>query len=384
MCHFVNGGYTCITPRSRKGLGYGAFWDGFPFGCTACAHLHPSLALEGFRYNPHSLSPSTGTRSTETAMLMSALAAQERVAFVFPGQGSQYVGMGKSLYEASEAARQIFLQADQVLGFALTKLMFEGPDDELEDTINAQPAILTLSVACLAALQEKWTEIGKAAEPIFVAGHSLGEYTALVAAEVLDFADALTLVRERGRLMKETSEHRPGGMAAVVGLDRTVLEAICAEAGEHGLIVVANTNTADQMVISGELTALDRAVELARERGARAVVPLRISIASHSPLMQQAAMQLAEVIAALQLRDPVTPMVANIQGKILTTAEEIRLHMVSQLILPVEWTHSVREMIESGVDTFVEIGPGQVLSRLIRKISRDVRAMALGDAELSQ
>jgi [acyl-carrier-protein] S-malonyltransferase len=315
--------------------------------------------------------------------MLTTLAATERIAFVFPGQGSQYVGMGKSLYEASEAARQIFHQADQVLGFGLTKLMFEGPDAELEDTINAQPAILTLSIACLAALKEKWTELGNAMQPVFVAGHSLGEYSALVAAEVLDFADALTLVRERGRLMKETGEERPGGMAAVVGLDRPTLEAICAEAGEHGLIVVANTNTADQMVISGELPALDRAVELARERGARAVVPLRISIASHSPLMQQAALQLANVIAAIELRDPVTPMMASIQGRILTTADDIRQHMVTQLELPVEWTHSVREMIESGVDTFVEIGPGQVLSRLIRKISRDVRAMALGDTELS-
>jgi [acyl-carrier-protein] S-malonyltransferase len=173
-------------------------------------------------------------------------------------------------------------------------------------------------------------------------------------------------------------------MAAVVGLDLTALEAICAEAGEHGLIVVANTNTSDQMVISGELPALDRAVELAREHGARAVVPLRISIASHSPLMQQAALQLASVIASLELRDPVTPMMASIQGRILTTADDIRQHMVTQLELPVEWTQSVREMIESGVDTFVEIGPGQVLSRLIRKISRDVRAMALGDTELSR
>ena len=317
-------------------------------------------------------------------MLMTTLAAQERVAFVFPGQGSQYVGMGKSLYEASEAARQVFQQADQVLGFALTKLMFEGPDSELEDTINAQPAILTLSVACLAVLREKWSELGKAAQPIFVAGHSLGEYSALVAAEVLDFADALTLVRERGRLMKETSEERPGGMAAVVGLQRETLETIVSEAGERGLIVIANTNTADQMVISGELSALDRAVELCREAKARAVVPLRISIASHSPLMQEAAMRLAEIIAALQLRDPVTPMVANIQGRILTTAEDIRQHMATQLTLPVEWTQSVRGMIESGVDTFVEIGPGQVLSRLIRKISRDVRAMALSDSELSK
>jgi [acyl-carrier-protein] S-malonyltransferase len=292
--------------------------------------------------------------------------------------------MGKALYEASEAARQVFIQADSVLGFGLTKLMFEGPDDELEDTINAQPAILTLSIACLAALREKWEELGRAVQPIFVAGHSLGEYTALVAAEVLDFSDALTLVRERGRLMKETSEDQPGGMAAVVGLDRETLDQIIEEAGAHGLIVIANTNTAEQMVISGELAALDQAVELARARGAKAVVPLRISIASHSPLMQHAAMQLAEVIAALQLRDPVTPVVANIQGRILTTADDIRQHLASQLTLPVEWTNSVREMIESGVETFVEIGPGQVLSRLIRRISRDVRAMTLGDELASE
>ncbi len=316
--------------------------------------------------------------------MAAALTEEERVAFVFPGQGCQYVGMGKALYEASEAARRVFEQADQTLGFGLTKLMFEGPHEELEDTINAQPAILTLSVACLAALREKWQELGRAVSPVFVAGHSLGEYTALVAAEALDFSDALRLVRERGRLMKETGEHRPGGMAAVVGLEREVLEEVCREAGERGIIVLANANSPEQMVISGELPALDRAVELARERGAKAVVPLRITIASHSPLMQQAAMQLAEIIAALSLRDPVTPMVASIQGQILTTADDIRQHLAVQLCRPVEWTRSVREMIESGVDTFVEIGPGRVLSRLIKRISHDVRAMTLGDTEIAK
>jgi [acyl-carrier-protein] S-malonyltransferase len=311
-------------------------------------------------------------------------AIEDRVAFVFPGQGCQYVGMGKALYDASDAARRIFEQADQTLGFALSRLMFEGPGDELEDTINAQPAILTFSVACLAALRERWQEVGRAVQPVFLAGHSLGEYTALVAAEVMDFSDALQLVRERGRLMKETGESRPGGMAAVVGLDRETLDQICAEAGQRGVIVLANSNSPDQVVISGELPALDHAVELARERGARAVVPLRISIASHSPLMQQAALQLAEIIAALNLRDPATPIVANIQGQILTTAEDIRQHLADQLCKPVEWTRSVREMMESGVDTFYEIGPGQVLSRLIQRISRDVRALTMGDSDIAK
>ncbi|MFN8525771.1 MAG: ACP S-malonyltransferase [Chloroflexota bacterium] len=315
--------------------------------------------------------------------MIGTLPSDERVAFVFPGQGSQYVGMGKSLYDASDAARRVFDQANQILGFSLTRLMFEGPGDELEDTINAQPAVLTFSIACLAALREKCAELGKAFSPVFVAGHSLGEYSALVAAGVLDFGDALLLVRERGRLMKESGDSRPGGMAAVVGLSRDQLQGICDEAANHGVLALANSNAPDQMVISGELAALDRAVALARDAGAKAVVPLRISIASHSPLMQQAALQLAEVIAALNLRDPVTPMVASIQGRILTSADEIRQHLVEQLERPVEWTHSVAEMIERGVGTFVEIGPGRVLSRLISRISRDVRSLTLGDAEIA-
>lgn len=308
---------------------------------------------------------------------------QDSIAFVFPGQGSQYVGMGKALFEASQAARRIFQQADEVLGFSLTKLCFEGPADELEDTINAQPAILMVSVACLAALRERWQGMGRAVAPMAVAGHSLGEFTALVAAGTLEFSDALRLVRERGRLMKESGESRPGGMAAIIGLDQETLEVICADARERGVIVLANSNSPDQRVLSGERAALERAVELARERGAKAVI-LPISIASHSPLMQRAAVLFAELLSTIQMRDPEVPVVANITGQILTSAEEIQRELHEHLLRPVEWTRSVAEMMEQGVDTFLEIGPGQVLSRLIRRISRDVRALSLSDAEIAR
>jgi [acyl-carrier-protein] S-malonyltransferase len=290
--------------------------------------------------------------------------------------------MGKALYEASGAAQHIFHQADEVLGFKLSKLCFEGPEDELQDTVNAQPAILTVSVACLAVLREKWEALGRDLKPLFVAGHSLGEYTALVAADVLDFADALLLVRERGRLMKESGDYQPGGMAAVIGLSQEDLQQICDDAGEQGVIVIANANSPEQSVLSGERAALDRAIELARERGAQSVVPLRISIASHSPLMQKAALQLADFLAHIRFRDPSMPVVANIQGQIMTTADEIRRELADQICRPVEWTRSIREMVENGADTFLEIGPGQVLSRLIKRINRDVQTHSLNDKQI--
>ncbi|MDQ6712212.1 MAG: ACP S-malonyltransferase [Candidatus Dormibacteraeota bacterium] len=292
--------------------------------------------------------------------------------------------MGKSLFDVSETARQVFRRADEILGFGLTRMCFEGPEQDLNDTINAQPAILTVSIACLNAMRERWQALGQVVAPQYVAGHSLGEFTALVAADVIDFESALVLVRERGRLMKENGSERPGGMLAVLGLDREVLEAIVVEAGDRGVITVANANSPGQIVLSGEGPALDRATELARARGATRVVRLPISIASHSPLMARAAAQFGEIVARLPLRQPRIPVVANITGQILTSADDIRKELTDHILKPVQWTASVVEMVARGSAEFLEIGPGQVLSGLIRRISKDAHVITLNDREVAR
>lgn len=315
---------------------------------------------------------------------MSAPYGVRPVAFVFPGQGSQYVGMGKALYEASATARKVFDEADRILGFSLSSLCFEGPESQLNDTINAQPAILTVSIACLNAIKERWQAIGQVIAPIYVAGHSLGEFTALVAADVIDFEAALLLVRERGRLMKENGLSRPGGMLAVLGLDREVLEGVVQDASSRGVITLANANSPGQIVLSGEGPALDYASELATARGAAKVVRLPITIASHSPLMARAAAQFAELVARLPLRQPRIPIVANITGQILTTADEVRKELADHILKPVQWTTSVLEMVTLGSAEFFEIGPGQVLSGLIKRISREVQVVNLSDREIAR
>lgn len=307
-----------------------------------------------------------------------------RVGLVFPGQGSQYVGMGKQLYEVSPVARKLFEQADAALGFSLSQLCFHGSKEELDDTINAQPAILTVSVAGLEALKERMTVLGHEFRPRIAAGHSLGEYTAMVVSGMLPFEEAVRLVYERGRLMKESSAHRPGGMAAVIGLDERVLEEVVREAQSVGMVTLANANSPGQTVISGELQGLQRAMELAQERGARMVQRLAISIASHSPLMQHASQHFDELLARVSFSPPQIPLVANISAQMITSVDDLRQELAQHLTLPVQWTHSIRAMMAQGVDTIVEIGPQQVLSSLIKRISKEVRPLSLTDVEIAK
>jgi [acyl-carrier-protein] S-malonyltransferase len=296
------------------------------------------------------------------------------LAFVFPGGGSQYVGMGKDVCDRHPAAKRIFEQADATLGFALSKLCFDGPEEELSDTLNAQPATLTTSVALLAALRERISD-GRA--PAFVAGHSTGEYAALVAGGVLDFPSALRLVRERARMMRRAGQGNPGRMAAVLGLEAEMVRALCAEIGD---VWVSNDNAPGQVVISGTEPALIQAARLARERGARRVIPLAVNIASHSPLMASAVEALAGVFNELALNRAQVPVVANVSALDIVEPTDIRRELLQHLISPVRWVESVRHMIANGVQTFVEIGPKDVLSGLIRRIDRSVRVAHVGDA----
>lgn len=305
-----------------------------------------------------------------------------RLALVFPGQGAQFVGMGEQLTMISPAAKAVFDEADATLGFALSDLILNGPAEELEDTINAQPAILTASIAAFAALNERLAEREESIEPVTVAGHSLGEFSALVAAGSIEFAAAVTLVRERGRLMKEAGTESPGGMAAILGMDDEALAAVCADASSDGIVVIANANCPGQTVISGDVAALERAMTLAKERGAKRATRLGVSIASHSPLMARAAEQFAVLVAATPLIAPKVPVVGNVSATPLTTVAEIVDELSKQIASPVNWTGSVRTMIDAGVTTFLDLGPGQVVNGLIKRIDREVALLGTGNLDI--
>ena len=291
-----------------------------------------------------------------------------RLALLFPGQGAQHAGMGKRIAEISQAARRIFDQADEVLGFRISKLCFEGSDEELEDTVNTQPAIVTTSLAYVAYLRERLGEMGRRLRPSLLAGHSLGQFSAAVASNAIGFDDGLRLVMERGRLMGDYARVRPGGMATILGLSDGDVRAVCKEASPEGVVGVAVTNGPGHTVISGDEGPLQRAMAIARRRGGR---PLRlpISVPGHTPLMHDAARELSRIISSLPFRDPDPPLVSNISARLLTTAEEVREELSDQICAAVQWARCVVEMVNEGAGSFIEVGPGQALSKLVRRIA---------------
>jgi [acyl-carrier-protein] S-malonyltransferase len=301
----------------------------------------------------------------------------QHTALVFPGQGSQTVGMGRELALSYPVARATFVQADEVLGFNLTRLAWDGPEAELNDTLNTQPILLTHSIAALRIILQLYPDF----IPAFVAGHSMGELSALVAARALSFQDTLVLARKRGECMKAAGEINPGGMAAILGLDIPLLDRICAEASRPGEIVqVANDNCPGQVVISGASAALERALAAAQQAGARRAVRLAVSIAAHSPLMENAQVRFSQAVEAANVQRPLSPLVGNVTASPLTNQDQIGDDLKAQLTHRVRWTESIQFMVSKGVTTFLELGNGSVLAGLIKRIDKQAVCISLGTA----
>jgi [acyl-carrier-protein] S-malonyltransferase len=298
-----------------------------------------------------------------------------KVAYVFPGQGSQSTGMGLDLYNSYPSAKEVFDGADASLGFPLSRLCFEGPEEELKKTHNVQPAILVVSIACLKALEK--TTIANFPSPTFVAGHSLGEYTALVAAGALGLTDAVLLVRERGRLMYEAGLKNPGSMLAVIGLDEETVKDISFHSGTE----ISNINCPGQIVISGAAQALAEADKLARAKNARALIPLKVSGAFHSALMEPVLAEFSKIVSNVRFQPPVIPVISNVTARPLTDVDSIKEELVKQLRNCIQWQRSVEYMMHSGVTTFCEIGPGKVLTGLLRRINSELQTFNISGVE---
>jgi [acyl-carrier-protein] S-malonyltransferase len=297
-----------------------------------------------------------------------------KLAFLFPGQASQYPGMGRDLAENFPESRKIFEEADAALGFALSKLCFEGPEETLKLTENTQPAILTVSSAAYRALEKRGVT------PDFVAGHSLGEYSALVAAGSLEFSDAVRLVHNRGRYMQEAVPLGEGAMAAILGLAPAEVSDVCKKAADQEVVTPANLNSPEQTVISGSAAAVKRGVEIASQKGAKRAVMLPVSAPFHSPLMEPAQKRLERDLRAAAFGPLRFPLITNADAEAISSGEEAREALIRQVTLPVRWLDSVRDMIERGVTIFVEVGPGKVLSGLLRQIDRSVRCFNVEDS----
>ena len=304
----------------------------------------------------------------------------QQLAYVFPGQGSQAVGMGRTLADGSPAAAAVFAAADAALGSGVSDVAWNGPAEQLDLTENAQPAILATSFAILESLHERWAAEGLSApRPAFSAGHSMGQYSALVAAGAITLEDGVRLVRERGRLMQASGEGRDGAMAALIGLDDARLPELVAGASQHGIFVVANRNAPGQVVVSGERPAIEAGAELARSLGAKRAIVLPVSVAAHSPLMAEAAEGMRAALAGIAFADPSVPLLANADARPIETAEACRAELVEHLTAGVDWIRAVEHMTAAGVTTFVEVGPGRVLTGLIKRIAPDAEAIAADD-----
>jgi [acyl-carrier-protein] S-malonyltransferase len=303
-----------------------------------------------------------------------------QIAFVFPGQGSQSVGMGRALAESSPAAAAVFEAADAALGEPISRLAWDGPEEDLNRTENSQPALLAASIAYLEAVRERWYELGvDIPEPAFAAGHSMGQYSALVAAGALDLGDAVRLVRIRGQQMQASGAGREGRMAAIIGLDDARLPELVTRAGEHGIFGVANRNSPGQVVVSGERQAVEAALGIAKELGAKRAIELPVSVAAHSPLMAEAAEAMRGVLAGIAFYDPAPPLLANADARVIAKAEGCRAELVDHLTTGVDWVGAVNAMTAAGVTTFIEVGPGRVLSGLVKRIAVDALVLPLDD-----
>ncbi|AIF51611.1 ACP S-malonyltransferase [Pelosinus sp. UFO1] len=299
----------------------------------------------------------------------------KKIAFVFPGQGSQSIGMGKELYERFPVAKAVFDAADEALGFSITNMCFNGPEDELRKTVNTQPAILTVSIALYQVLKENGLT------PNIVAGHSLGEYSALVAAGALSFSDAVQLVRKRGLFMQEAVPLGEGSMAAILGSERQLVVEICEKAqAEFGSVQAVNFNCPGQIVIAGKTLAVEKATEMLKAAGAKRAVILPVSAPFHSTLMKPAAEKLAVELSKITINDASIPVVANINGQAITNRQEIEVSLVKQADHPVEWEDCVAEIINFGATTFVEVGPGKVLSSFTKKIAKEIDNLNVEDS----